>query len=332
MRHRSHTSVGLVAAVAMAIVLGACGGGQSGTQSAASTTVADNDGLVAQVASYELVAGQDQRVIVGVFSNDKGMLSFGSADLSFAFLGSGDSPSDPRPGMDTQAGFLPIPGSATPTDGESTPARFTSPSEARGVYGADSVTFDEPGFWEVTVAVDIAGERREATAAFEVGDEIHVPVAGDPAPRTQNLLPGDVDAPPTAIDSRADDSGEVPDPELHEETVAEALAADRPVMVVVSTPVFCVSQFCGPITDTVQELARENSAEMDFVHIEVWRDFENNAINRAAAEWIWPDRAGDPAEPWVFLVDRTGAIVQRWDNVATEQGLAEAVEFVLRDA
>jgi hypothetical protein len=34
--------------------------------------------------------------------------------------------------------------------------------------------------------------------------------------------------------------------------VADAIAAGRPVMVVGSTPVFCVSRFCGPITDAVQ--------------------------------------------------------------------------------
>lgn len=60
---------------------------------------------------------------------------------------------------------------------------------------------------------------------------------------------------------------------------------------------YCVSRFCGPITDTVQELAQEYGDRMDFVHLEVLKDFEANTLNKAAVEWIWPDRQGHPAEP-----------------------------------
>src|ERR671911_1524726 len=66
---------------------------------------------------------------------------------------------------------------------------------------------------EVTAVLD--GRTQWATAAFEVADRTHVPVPGDPAPRTDNPLLGDPDVPPTAIDSRAGDNGSVPDPELH---------------------------------------------------------------------------------------------------------------------
>ena len=290
----------------------------------------DTTELVAQVASYELVADRDQRFIVGMFSDDDGVVSFGTAQLAFDYLGTESDPLDePRSGPSATATFLPIPGSPETSDGAG--ARFTSPSEARGVYGVESVLFDEPGFWEVEVTIDVDGSEQQATAAFEVGDEQHVPVVGDPAPRTVNLLPGDADAPVTAVDSRAEDDGSVPDPELHQVTIDEAIGAGTPVMVVVSTPVFCVSRFCGPITDTVQELAQRTGDDMAFVHLEVWRDFENNAINRAAAEWIWPDQTGDPGEPWVFVVDATGTVVQRWDNVVTERDLETAVRTVLED-
>jgi len=100
-------------------------------------------------------------------------------------------------------------------------------------------------------------------------------------------------------------------------------------MVVISTPVYCVSRFCGPITDTVQELAQEHGARMDFVHLEVFRDFEANTLNKAAVEWIWPDRLGEPAKPWVVLVDAGGTVIERWDNVASERSLTEAVRAVV---
>ena len=306
------------------LVLAACGGSGGDGGSGASGT--SGEGLVAEVASYEPVAGRNQRFIVGLFSEDRGMVSFGEADLSFSFLGA-DGGGEPRPGPSATATFQPLPGQDVPADGQG--PQYTSGAVARGVYGAEGIRFDEPGFWQVEVTAELDGGTERATAAFEVEDRTHVVDVGEPAPRTQNLLPGDADAPPTAVDSRADPDGTVPDPELHSTTVADAIAAGRPVMVVVSTPVFCISRFCGPITDSVQELARRHGDRMDFVHIEVWRDFEANELNDAAAEWIWPDRQGDPAEPWVFLVGADGTIVERWDNVATEDDMARAVEDLL---
>lgn len=321
---RTRTWIGALVAGSVSVV--ACGSQPDDVTSQSTTSAAE--GIVAQVASYELVDDRDQRFIVGLFSNDAGMVSFGTAQLSFSFLGPAGRPLDePVGGPEATAVFLPIPGS--PAEAGASSARFTSPSEARGVYGVDSVRFDEPGFWEVEVAITVDGDQQRATAAFEVGDEAHVPLPGEQAPRTQNLLPGDASAPPTAVDSRAEDDGSVPDPDLHEETVASALEAGRPVMVVVSTPVYCVSRFCGPITDTVQQLAVEHGDDMAFVHLEVWKDFEAETMNKAAAEWIWPDQAGDPAEPWVFLVAADGTIVERWDNVATEANLRDAVADVL---
>ena len=76
-------------------------------------------------------------------------------------------------------------------------------------------------------------------------------------------------------------------------TVATAIASGRPTMVVISTPVYCVSQFCDPITDLVPLLAGEHQDRMNFVHIEVWRDFEAKTVNKAAAEWILPPGAQD---------------------------------------
>ena len=55
-------------------------------------------------------------------------------------------------------------------------------------------------------------------------------------------------------------------------------------------------------------------------------DFEGNALNRGAAEWIYPDEDTDPAEPWVFLVDGDGTVLERWDNVANSDDVAAAVD------
>lgn len=69
--------------------------------------------------------------------------------------------------------------------------------------------------------------------------------------------------------------------------------AGRPVLVAVSTPTYCVSRFCGHITDMVADLGRTYADRAAFVHLELGRDRE--AINKAAAEWVY--RNGDLHEP-----------------------------------
>lgn len=102
----------------------------------------------------------------------------------------------------------------------------------------------------------------------------------------------------------------------------------RPLTVVISTPTYCTSRFCGPVTDTVSALAARYGDRMDFVHLEVSADFENSALNPSAAEWILRGN-GDGNEPWVFVVDADGVITHRFDNVANQTVLDAAIQEVL---
>ncbi len=178
------------------------------------------------------------------------------------------------------------------------------------------------GNWQVTATIELDGETTRATDAFDVLPERIVPAPGDPAPRSTNRLPGEPGVELTAIDSRAAD-GKVPDPELHAMTVADAIDSGRPTMVVVSTPTYCVSRFCGPITESIDELRESYSELVNFVHLEVWDDYEESVVTKAAAEWIFPNGpdGGGGNEPWVFLIDGDGVVAQRWDNVTNQTQL-----------
>ena len=306
-------------ALVLTLLLGACGSGGDGAERA-------EEGLSAQVASYDLAVGGPQRFLVGLLTPDQRLVAYGEARLSFAFAGTREAPVEPRPGPEVAATFRPVAGQpAPPADAGPT---AVEPSATVGVYATDDARFDRPGFWQVTAAVRLGGKERTATAPFEVLERHRVPAPGDPAPRTENRRPGDPGAPATAVDSRAED-GSVPDPELHSTTVADALAAGRPAMVVVSTPVYCVSRFCGPITDAVAAVARRHGERMAFVHLEVWRDFEDKVVNEAAAEWVYRPGAADLNEPWVFVVGPDGRIVERFDNVVTDAELEAAAVAVL---
>jgi hypothetical protein len=297
-------------AVAAAVVLAACssGGGKAST----STSPPGQGDLAVQVASYDLATGPPGRVIAGVLTNDQHLVGYGTVEMRFAFLGTGQGGA-PRPaGPPVQASFLAIPGS---------PALSPVPSEPtvvegseRGVYSAQA-GFDRAGFWQVEVTARVGGKQRRGTGAFPVGERHVVPAPGDPALPTENLTVSSADAPKAAGDSRAGTSGDVPDPELHSTTIAAALTAKRPAVVVFATPVYCVSRFCGPVTDLVDDLAKAFGDRASFVHVEIWRDFQNNVLNRAAADWLF--RNNDLNEPWVYVIGADGRIAARFDNVVT---------------
>ncbi len=300
-------------AVAVAAVVAACSSGDDGN---GSTAPRDDAELSVQVASFDVAVGPPSRFMVGVLTPENELVGFGTVDLRFVFVGTGQGTVPRQPSPPVKAAYVLIPGATAPSP-EPTEPRFVRGSE-RGVYVADA-GFNRAGFWQVEATARIDGRERRGTGAFPVNERHAVPAPGDPALPTENLTLSTPDAPRAAVDSRAGTNAEVPDPALHGTTIAAALAARRPVVAVFSTPVYCQSQFCGPVTDVVDELARTYADRASFVHIEIWRDFQGQALNKAAADWLL--RNDDLTEPWVFVIAADGKIAARFDNVVTRADL-----------
>jgi hypothetical protein len=310
------------------VVLAGCGSDAAPDAESESEEGAASGGgeLVAQVASYDLAAtGEPERFTAGLLTAENEGVVGGTVDMEFAYLGREEASGEPEAGPSAEAAFLPVPGKAPDEVGEQ--PQVLPPAEGVGVYETE-VAFDRPGLWEVTVTTEVGGEERTATASFNVWEEHLVPTVGDEAPRTDNLTLDDVGGvPAAAVDSRAGSGGEVPDPVLHRTTIAEALEAGRPLVVVFSTPVYCLSQFCGPITDTVEELADRYGDRAAFVHVEVWRDYDATELNDAYDRWanagedVGVEGAGEGREPWTFAVGSGGRIAERWDNVLNAEAL-----------
>lgn len=320
-RLRRAAAVGATLAV---LTLASCGGGGSGEG------VAVGDGgpneLFAETASFEHVVGVPQRVMVGLSTADGRVLHGGTVALRLTPTGGG-------PTVRATARFLPVPGSATP------PRRAVigRPSRGLGVYAAEGVTLPSVGFWTVDVRIVTVLGVQHASSAFEVLATGRVPAVGSPAPATRNPVTAGPTVAISAIDSRSGPDGlgdELADPTLHQHVIADLLAAGRPFVVVVSTPTYCQSRFCGPITDLVQQLAADHAtaqpgSDLAFVHLEVWGDFAKSKVNPWALEWIAP--TGDEGrEPWVFVVGRDGRVAARWDDVVDPAQLRDAIERVSR--
>ncbi|MFN8232078.1 MAG: hypothetical protein U0V56_00870 [Actinomycetota bacterium] len=200
-------------AVALMTLLAACSGDGGGTDPTgpSSPSGAAPPTLAAQVASTDLYANAAQRVQVGVFSSTQDgtqLLTFGQVQFAFSYLGA-DGSGQPVAGPVATASYVPAPG--TPK-GSGSPA-LSDPADARGVYEADDVELDRAGVWVVEVTAEVPGSGpQRLQAAFTVAEEPNLLIPGDDALRTRNLTMDSEDAPPQAIDSRAQDGNPVPDP------------------------------------------------------------------------------------------------------------------------
>jgi len=296
----------LVAAGALLTVLVACSGSGGGGR-------ADADDLAVQVASYDLATGPPARFIIGLLTVDERLLGYGTVDLRFSFVGTKEGGANPSPfGPVVKASYLPIHGTVVPSP-PPPDVQVVRSSDSRGLYAAQA-SFDKAGFWEVEATATVDGKAVSGKGAFAVNPTHAVPAPGDMALATETLTLTTPDTPRPAIDSRAG-SGDIPDPDLHRTTIAASLAAKRPIVAVFATPVYCTSRFCGPVTDLVDELSHQYADRADFVHVEIWRDFQGKTVNKSAAEWVL--RGAELNEPWVFVTGADGRIVARFDNVVT---------------
>ena len=267
------------------------------------------------MASADLYVGAPQDFQVGLFaSDDQGvkLVSFGSVDLTFSYLGADGSAAAQAgvPEGTFPATYVPSPGTGV---GQDTGApTLTAPAEARGVYVNQDVTFDQAGVYETPIVADIEGLGNQTlTATFQVLSKPALPAPGDPALKTKNHVIGEKGVTPVSIDSQALDGAPIPDPELHRWTIADAIAAGRPTLVLFATPIYCLSLFCGPTIDAVQALAAPRGPG----GVHPYRDLEgprrSSVINQAAADWLL--RNGDLTEPWLYLIGPDGTILEhRW--------------------
>lgn len=310
MRFRCLAAIGAVLSL-----LVACNG-SSGPDKASA------DDLAVQVASFDLATGAPTRFIVGLITVDQRLIGYGTVDLRFSHVGTKEGGANPTPfGPVVKASYLPVHGSVVPSPPPAT-AQIVRSSDTRGVYGART-TFDKPGFWEVEATATVDGKEQRGKGAFAVNPTHAVPAPGDQALPTETFTLTTPDVPRQAIDSRAG-SGEIPDPDLHRTSIAASLAAKRPIVAVFATPVYCTSRFCGPITDMVDELAHQYADRADFIHVEIWRDFQDKTVNKTAADWVLRDDALH--EPWVFVIGPDGRITARFDNVVTRAELEPLLE------
>ena len=118
-----------------------------------------------------------------------------------------------------------------------------------------------------------------------------------------------------------------PDRRLYTTSVAQALAARVPFVLVFATPKFCTSRTCGPVVDVVSHVRKQLSGTpVRFIHVEVYTGNDPaRGYNRWMREW------GLETEPWVFLVGGNGRITAKFEGPVSVRELRSAIESKLLD-
>ena len=197
----------------------------------------------------------------------------------------------------------------------------------RTVVGSSAVyvtntAFDEPGDWGAEVDITRSDQDEQILYRFTVREDSEEPSIGDPAPPSVQATTA------TALLEDIDSSFPLRE-SMHTTTVADALQAGKPSVVVFATPAYCTSRMCGPVLDTaIDPLVGRYGDTVTFMHIEpyVLRDLRTaNVRNPAPAALEWRLRT----EPWVFVVGSDGRVAAKFEGLVSSEEVESALQRLL---
>ena len=191
-------------------------------------------------------------------------------------------------------------------------------SEEAVAFYVATTPFDFEGKWAVELSATPEGASEAVTiqAPFTVLAESVSPGLGTVPPASQNDTT-ETNSNTTSLCTR--------DPicDLHDKVIGDYLGKGRPLVVQFSTPAFCETRFCGPVLEVLLTQVDAYKDRVDFIHIEVWQDFQAQAYRPAVQEWRLP------GEPYTFFLDGSGTVASRLEAVFTEEELVTALEQLI---
>ncbi|GIS82104.1 MAG: hypothetical protein EGP14_00215 [SAR202 cluster bacterium] len=185
-------------------------------------------------------------------------------------------------------------------------------------------TITDPGLWGIEIsAITKDGTQVEARTVLTVNEFSKTPAIGDIAPASST---------PTLMD--VSDLGHItsdvdPDPDLYQVSIDDAIVDDKALVLIFSTPAFCVSATCGPQLEIIKNI-KTRYMGVNFIHVEAFQDphlIKEGIISlepvRTMDEW------GLTTEPWTFVVDSDGRVRAKFEQFVTEDEIVIALEEAL---
>ena len=293
----------------------ACGGGGDDPAATATATPGSDrtpvttpsadgtpvSGIRPSLVTSEFVANENNRFAIGLLGPDGDLLKDANVHLRFFKLGDDGVTGSLRGEGDMQYVELRV-------DGEN--------AETISFYAVNA-PFGEAGKWGVDIAVTPqSGEPATVQVPFEVRTAFATPANGTlpPASLHDTVATATI---PESICSRS------PQCDLHDKVIADVLGKGRPLVVQFSTPAYCQTRFCGPVLDVLLADVPAYRDRIDFIHIEVWEDFQAQRARPAVQEWKLP------TEPYTFFMGADGNVQGRLEAIFSNEELRAKLDGLL---
>jgi hypothetical protein len=278
--------------MALAFVAAACGGGGDDSGEAAGGGRFDQPLSDAEAypvfASPEIVVGEN-RLLIGLLNQDDAPIGSRDIDVRMRFFDLARSDSEPV--TESELKFVPI-------------DRF------RGIY-VSNVAFDAPGKWGAEATIEGDGYDEVVRTRFQVLGKPTTPQLGEIVPAVDTPTADDV-ARLSEISTDKD-----PSPRFYQRSIADAVRARDPFVVVFATPKFCQSATCGPMLKIVRKVAPE-FPNLTFIHVE---PYDLDKVPQELAPVPSALKWGLPSEPWTFVVGKGARLEAKYAVVLSPEEL-----------
>jgi hypothetical protein len=320
-----------VSALILAILVAACtSAGGSASTSPAGSAQACATTATPDPASIEAwsPASQTPSVYPQII-NPAGTIACGQNRFMFSFLDAKNVPVA-APDRPTSVAFYDL-GADPETPVVTTDASFIwAIEDSVGVYVAN-VELPTAGLWGAEfVTTPVGGSPETIRVQFEVQPESSVVGVGDQAPASDTPTLDDVGGDVSKISTDTE-----PVEAFYTTSVADALAAKKPFVLVFATPKFCTSAQCGPTLDRIKPIAAAHP-DMTFINVEPyelqWTDGQLQPVLSGDPPQLTPVESANEwriaAEPWAFVVDGNGVVTSSLMLIFGDEELEAAIDAV----
>jgi hypothetical protein len=188
-------------------------------------------------------------------------------------------------------------------------------------------TFPSAGNWMASFTTVAPGSPEQTIPfSFDVKAKASATQKGQPAPSVDTPTLADVGGDVTKISTDTN-----PDPAFYQTSVADALAAHKPFVLVFATPKFCQTKTCGPTLDKVKAVAAKHP-EVTFINVEPYllEDVDGQLQPKLDAKGNLQAvpatiAYGLLSEPFVFVVGGDGKVKTSFELIFTPEEIDAAL-------
>ena len=298
-RFRGPAIVGVI--IASLATVTACGPAASSSPSPA-PSASGAAGIFPLIISNELIVGEN-RIIFTFTKADGTPATSEDRTASVSFTGPGGE-------------------EVTATD----PEFVWSIEDVVGVF-VTHATFPGEGKWSASFTTSTPDSPEQVIPfGFDVKTDASVVWPGEEAPSVDTPTLADVGDDVARISTDAD-----PVEAFYETSVADALAAGEPFVLVFATPKFCQTKTCGPTLEKIKTVAADHP-DVTFINVEPYllEDVEGQLQPDLSADGKLQAAPATTAygllvEPFVFVVDGEGIVTDSYELIFTTDEIDAAL-------